>query len=501
VDWKLAAFGTAPVNDGRPDGFEEKQFGKGMRLVWEHGACAIVGAIAYWKRFAVMVTGRTLTVVAADRPDVVEIGTEHVRDASGASTHGGVLSVRRPAGILTIPLADLEHLVRDAPAEIAITVATSYPLRDRSARVPAKVVWLSNADALVNIQETPVRQIRLDAKLYGLEKGMEIAFVDQLGPGAYVSLDVPGRPRQTLFEPPSPQLGTAWCRRTVLRDPATGAWDSIPRTDRSVALVAQLAASPDDDSARDILLDALADAGEPCAATFALLRAGKRVSNEERDAALGPLVHFLTDIKLRGGLPASASVVNQPPDDEAAIAAFLADLRLAMLDTLRLKRGPEPLYCKIIGSPNLVGLRRADGSSHPILEALRDRRAGQLTHLYGVSYTNKLAMSLVSDPAFASVRYLELVCRGNNVARRAKDLLDELAALAEHERHITFDAYPRDAEIIAKLVVPAFRELGLASFAIAGLTIERTERGIQARTADSTALALANLARTTFEEV
>jgi hypothetical protein len=110
-------------------------------------------------------------------------------------------------------------------------------------------------------------------------------------------------------------------------------------------------------------------------------------------------------------------------------------------------------------------------------------------------------MSLVSDPAFASVRYLELVCRGNNVARRAVNLLDELAALTEHERHITFDAYPRDAEIIAKLVVPAFRELGLASFKISGLTVERTAKGVKTSAADSTALAIANLARTTFDQV
>ena len=499
MNWKLAAYGTVPVNDGRPDGFEEKKFGQGVRLVWEHGACAIVGAIAYWKRFAVMVTGRTLTVVAADRPDVVEIGTDHIGGARGARSHGDQLCVLVRDGILAIPFADLEVLARDAPAERSITVETWYPLRNKAARVPAKVVWLASDNALINIQESPVRQIQLDARTYGLEKGMDLAFVDQLGPGSYMWIDVPGRPRQGLSDPPSPQTSTAWCRRIQPRDPAAGAWDSIPRTARSVALIEQLAASPDDESARDILIDALADAGEPCAATFALLRAGKRVSNEERDAALGPLVHFLTDIELRGGLPASASLLNQPPDEPAAIAAFVMDLRLAMLETLRLKRGPEPLYCKIIGSPNLVGLRRADGSSHAILEELRDRRGGQLSHLYNVSYTNKLAMSLVSDPAFASVRHLELVCRGNNVARRAVNLLDELAALTEHERHITFDAYPRDAEIVAKLVVPAFRELGLASFKITGLTLERTATGVKANIADSTPLVIANLARATFE--
>jgi hypothetical protein len=499
VDWKLAAYGPVPTNDGRPDGFETQQFGQGVRLVWEHGACAIVGAIAYWKRFAVMVTGRTLTMVDADRPDAVEIGTEHVTGARGARTHGDQLCVLVRDGILAIPFADLELIARDAPAERSITVETWYPLRDKAARVPAKVVWLQSDKALINIQESPVRQIQLDARTYGLATGMDLAFVDQLGPASYLWIDVPGQPRQSLYDPPSPQTGTASSRRIQPRDPAAGAWDSIPRTARSVALIEQLAANPDDESARDILIDALADAGEPCAATFALLRAGKRVSTEERDAALGPLVHFLTDIELRSGLPASASLLNQPPDEAAAIAAFVMDLRLAMLHTLRLKRGPEPLYCKIIGSPNLVGLRRADGSSHPILEELRDRRAGQLTHLYGVSYTNKLAMSLVSDPAFASVRYLELVCRGNNVARRAVNLLDELAALTEHERHITFDAYPRDAEIIAKLVVPAFRELGLASFKISGLTVERTAEGLKASVADSTALAIANLARETFE--
>jgi hypothetical protein len=248
-----------------------------------------------------------------------------------------------------------------------------------------------------------------------------------------------------------------------------------------------------------VLLDALADAGEPCAATFALIRAGKRVTDEERDAALGPLVHFLTNIKLRDGLPASASLVNQPPDDAEATTAFLADLRLAMLDTVRLGNGPEPLYRAIVGAPNLVGLREVDGSTHKILEQLRDHRAGQLTHLYSVPYTNKLVMSFVAAPAFRSLRHLELVVHGNNLAKRAQHLLDELAAFARPDLHVTFTAYPRDSEMIARVVVPAFDALGLASFAIGGVTLERTARGVGVRVADSAALVIANLARAAFE--
>jgi hypothetical protein len=499
VEWKLAAYGTAPANDGRPDGFDEKKFGRGVRLVWSQGACAIVGPIAYWKRCAVMVVGGAVTVVDADRPDIVEIPVDHVTGARTIGTSSGELWIELPAGILTIPLADLERLARDAPAETSITVATWYPHRNASARVPAKVVWVTSGDALVNLQEPRVRQIRIPAEAFGLEKGMQIAFADQLGPGAYTSLDVPGRARQTVQAPQSPHTFTASSVRKQPRDPAAGAWESIPRSGASIALVAQLAASPDDDSARGILLDALADAGEPCAATFALIRAGKRVSTEARDAALGPLVHYLTDIKLRGGLPASAKLVNQPPDDEAASAAFLADLRLAMLDTIRLGHGPEALYRAIVGSPNLVGLRQADGTTHAVLKTLRDRRAGQLTHLYRVPYTNKLGMSFLSAPAFSSLRHLELVVRGTNVARRVGSLLDELGAIAGGELHITFDAYPRDAEIIARIVVPAFLELGLAGFAIGGVTLHRVAGNVEVHAADSAALGIAELARATFK--
>jgi len=499
VEWKLAAHGDVPRNDGHPDGFEEKTFGKVGRLVWFHGACAIAGPIAYWKRSAVMVTGGALTVVEADRADVAVITVEHVAGARSIGTHANELWIEVAEGILAIPLTDLEKLARDAPAETSITMSTWHPHRNAFARVPAKVAWVMGNEALVNIHETRGRQIRLDAGKFGLVKGMEIAFVDQLWPGAYTSIDVPGKPRQTV-QPVQPlRVASARTERMAPRDPAAGAWDSIPRTGASIALVEQLAANPGDDHAREVLLDALADAGEPCATTFALLRAGKHVAAADRDAALGPLIHFLTNIKFREGLPASGSVVHQPPEDPSAVNAFLADLRLAMLDTVRIGKGPERLYRQIVSAPNLAGLRQADGTNHHVLKDLREHRAGQLTHLYKVPYTNTLAMSLVAAPAFASLQFLELVCHGNNVVRRAHDLLDELASLSAKNLHISFDAYPRDAQIVANLVIPAFRQLGLAGFGISGVILERTSSGVDVRIADSAALAIANLARETYQ--
>lgn len=499
MEWKLAAHGTTPVNDGHPDGFEEKAFGKATRLVWFHGASAIVGPIAYWKRCAVMVAGGTLTVVDADQPDVVEITVEHVAGARAIGTRAGELWLALAEGILAIPFTDLEKLARDAPAETSITVSTWHPHRNAFARVPAKVVWTSGRVALVNIQEARTRQIQLDAVKYGLVKGMDVAFVDQLWPGAFTSIDVPGKPRQTV-QPAQPlRIATARAKRVQPRDPAAGAWDSIPRSGPEIQLVEQLAASPENDIAREILLDALADAGHPCAATFALLRARKHVSAEDRDAALGPLIHFLTNIVLRDGLPASGTLVREPPEDAAATEAFLADLRLAMLDTVRIGKGPERLYRAIVASPNLVGLRQADGTTYQLLAELRDRRPNQLTHLYRVPYTNKLAMSFLASPAFASLRHLELVVHGNSVAQRSDALLDELRSFAHGELHIAFNAYPRDAQLVANIVVPAFVELGLASFAISGVTLVRTARGVEVEVAESAALAIANLARETFQ--
>ncbi|HET9988327.1 MAG TPA: hypothetical protein VFQ65_07400, partial [Kofleriaceae bacterium] len=368
------------------------------------------------------------------------------------------------------------------------------------ARVPAKVVWVTGDEALVNIQEPRVRQIRIDANAFGLEKGMQIAFVDELWPGTFSSLDVPGRARQTVQAPQALRIASARSVRRMPRDPAAGAWESIARTGPSIALLEQLASSPDDELAREVLLDALGDAGEPCAATFALIRAGKRVSAEEREAALGPLVHFLTGIKFHAGLPVSGTLVTHPPDDARATAAFLGDLRLAMMETVRIGKGPERLYRDLIGSPSLVGLRRADGSSHWLLQELRDRRAGQLTHLYGVPYTNKLAVAFLPAPAFASVRHIELVVRGSNVAKRVRDLLDELGELAAHERHIVFVS-PRqnDARIVAQIVIPAFAELGLASFTIGGVTLARTDMGTRVQTEDHAVQPIVDLARATFE--
>ncbi|MEO6774912.1 MAG: hypothetical protein ABI467_18230 [Kofleriaceae bacterium] len=500
MEWKLAAHGSAPANEGRPDGFEEQTFGQAKRLVWARGASAIVGPIAYWKRFAVMAANHTLTVVDADRPDAVAITVDHVVDVRAIGSHAGALWLELAAGILAVPLADLERLAREAPAETSITVATWHPHRNAFARVPAKVVWVSGHDALVNIQEPRVRQIHLDASVFGLDKGMHLAFVDQLWPGAYTAVDVPGQPRRTVQAPAPLRTATASAVRIVPRDPAAGAWDSIARTGPVLALVEQIAAAPDDAVARAVLLDALGDAGEPCAATFALLGAGKRVSAQDRAAALGPLVHFLADLKLHGGLPASGTLVAEPPADPAATAAFLGDVRLAMLHTVRIGKGPEPLYRALVGSPGLVGLRRADGSTHALLQELRDRRAGQLTHLFGVPYTNKLALSYLSAPAFASVRHLELVVRGRNVARRARDVVDELATFAGPERHVAF-VTPRtgDAELLARRVIPSFRALGLASVAIGGVTLARTPDGIAVRVEPDAEPVIAELARARFE--
>jgi len=497
VQWKLAAHGSAPENTGAPDRFAVKRFGSKSRLVWPNGACGVTGLVASWGRFAAIIEQDAIVVIDGDRKDVARVelpGFPIVPD--GARTANGTLWLTSARGALAIPLADLEELAEPRTAEI--TIATWHPHRNAFARVPAKVVWVVGDECLINLQGPPVVQVRLDHAKFGLEKGMEIAFVDELWPGRFAYLDVPGRPRQTLSAPAPLVKLVATSARVEPIDPAEGATAIIARRGEYVPLIAELAANPDDELARGVLLDALADAGEPCAATFALLRADKKVSAHHRRAALGPLAHFLHLVKFQRGLPWSGTLIEDPPLDADAVAAFLGDLRVAMLETIRIGKGPETLYRELVASRELVCLRRVDAVDHLVLGDLRDAHAGRLRQLFGVPWTNGLAMSLLVDPAFDSVGEVELVAEATHPRGRLSNLVDGLGALSHVPRRVTFATRTiNEARPIAQIVFPVFLDLGLEALVFPEVTIERVDgRAVVHDTAGPNGIA--DLARAAF---
>jgi hypothetical protein len=476
VKWTFASHARAvarhPVDPGR---FETSELATKVRLAWPHGACAVSKAahVGYWVDHAVVVEMTTLTVICADREEVTRLQLDGLALAPIRVEAGdGELAIESLTGVMRIPLAWLEQL---SPGDITFTVETTYPLRDPSVRVAGRVVWLLAEDALISVRR---KQLRLDHRQYGLEKGMDIAFGDELWPGAFAYLDVPGKPRQTLIERLSPYRATGRVTRVRPRDPIETTKVSLSyfaRRDELAGLLDQLAANPEDDTTRGVIIDLLADAGEACADVFALLRAGAKVSVPKQRAALGPLNHFMT-VKFERGLPWTATLIKKPPDDREAIATLLGDLRLGMLHALRLGKGPTELYQLLVASRALRGLRHADAPNLEVLRALRAGGHTALTHLHDVRFVfHAIAMTELADPTFDSVRHLEVPIEARHAEALLRRLLDDdHGVLARAPRHLELvEPHGRDAEL-ARLTFPRFRELACASLTIAGVTIERS---------------------------
>ncbi len=481
MQWTFAshARGRArgPADPGR---FELTELGAKPRLAWPRGACAIPKAahVAYWADHAVVVERTTLTVVHADREELVRLELDELALAPIRLELGdGELAIESLTGVMTIPLRWLERL---APGQVTFRVETTYPLRDATARVPGRVVWLMAEDALISMRRS---QLRLDHRQYGLEKGMDLAFCDELWPGTFAFLDVPGRPRQTLIERLAPYTATGRVTQVRPRDPATGqrtalAWSS--RRDELDRLLVQLAQQPEDDTTRGVIIDLLGDAGEPCAEVFALLRAGAKVSVPRQRAALGSLDRFMT-VKYERGLPWAATLTRKPPEDRESVAALLGDVRIGMVHALWPGKGPPALYEQLVASPALIGLRRANGSTLAFLQALR---AGghALTHLDDVRLTRPAVAAELAHPAFSTVRYLTVTAG----TREIEALLD----VVHDDHHGVFAHAPRELSLVrrdgasvvalARVVFARFPSLPCA-ISIAGFTLERVSGGNGAR--------------------
>jgi hypothetical protein len=478
-----------------PGPFVQTRFGSLDRLAWPKGACELTGTrVVYWgDRFAAIVEGHVIHVIDAERADMTKVEVRGLDvEAASVSVTPTALALMVTDGLLAIPFTDLERASAEDRGSEPIVVAVKYPERKKAATLDAKVVWLLESEALVNVFGEKVTQIRVPHKSFGLEKGMKIKFADELWPGTYAFIEVPGRPRQAFNPPREGVIGTAAWQRVVARDPTEGATTSLAKIgnrDDGATLLAQLT-DRDDLDTRTILIDLLGDAGEACAATFALLGAGKSVPLKERLHALGPLGHFLKDIEFRGGLPWAAELVLEPPLLLEAVAAAASDVRLAMLETFRQGRGPLDIYQQLVTSRVLVGLRRMDIRTLPFARAIRAAGYSQLVQIWGLPASSKTAIAMLGD-AFATVRQVELRLDRKTLRKRLVLLADELAALpaAPREIEIATDRYSEDE--IAGAMFRRFASLRCASLTIAGVTMLPDE----VRVADNASISVAKIAR------
>ncbi len=475
-------------------GFDKVPFGPLQRLVWAKGAIEIDDqGIAYWgERYAVIADPKSLRVVDLERADVTRIrGLEPLEVA----IVGDLVCVELAEGLLWIPCTDLARYAAGDHGSDEVTVEIGYPERIPDASVEAKVAWVLATDALVNIATVPVpTQIRMPHAELGLTKGLRFHLTDQLWPGRYATIAIPGRAPHAWFPIATGQrtMHVTWAHEEA-RDPAAGSTTFIADARIDARIDALLADRPDDLDARAILIDVLGDAGEACAETFALLAAGKRVPAARKLDALGPLAHVLDDVEFRGGLPWAAIVAKKPPTDRAVIAAAARDVRLAMLETFRRGRGPEEVYRTLLVTRMLTSLRRVDASSVAALRALRATGYTRLVELWNVP-SGKVALGLLADPAFAQVRTIQFQLDSRD-ARRLPELGTQLRALPAAPREIAFMTAPVYIAPLLRAFVPSFADLGVRSLAIyarpsSHLTV--TSAGIAAgERADPAHLALA----------
>ncbi|MEO8843816.1 MAG: hypothetical protein ABI591_06835 [Kofleriaceae bacterium] len=440
----------------------------------EVGRAAFGKRPAVWGSYWVEVEARALTI-GHDDSDTVRLELEDLALVGAVEAREGALRIANPHGTMLVPLVELEAVYLEhtvgvtPPPSVEVHITTTYPLREPNERVVGKVVWLLADDALVNVGRA---QLRLDHRQYGLEQGMEVAFVDALAPGTWAALDVPGRPRQILIEPLAPYTVIA---RVVRRKPRAVVAGSGPvaRSDELARLIREIA-EYDSDHDRGVLIDLLADRGEACAAVFAQLRAGAPLTPAKRRVALGPLDAFLRPVEFRHGLPHSG--VLRKDADRDRLPALLADARLGLLAALRLGKAGVELYTRIIANGQLLSLREAEAPSFTVLRALKDAGHTQLTHLYDVRFSEPAAVALLGDPAFASVRELELRIEQRFADQLLRRLIaDDHGVFARAPRHLTFVERNQSPLALSQIVFARFPELTNASVTIGGVTVANVD--------------------------
>lgn len=464
-----------------PSGRGSKAFDvAGRELVWARGTYPLKSPhLACWDRHAVVIEPRTLVVISAARDTPIRLELDElVLVPRRVTATQGTLHIASTFGTMEIQLEDLEQLTAGVTE---ITIETLYPQRDAGARVPGLVTALTGEVALVNVRRT---QLQLDARHYGLERGMEVALVDELWPGGFAAIDVPNQPRQVVIEPLGPYTITATITASTAEPRlAITALRPLARRGELDQLIREIAARPEDDQNRDVLIDLLADLGEPCAALFAQARAGNSITVRKRGIAFGPLVHYFKPIELLRGLPHTATLSRSAPDDE--LAALLGDVRLGLIYRLRLGKGSLAIYKTLLAAKELVGLRRIDAPHASVVTAAL-QGGHRLTHLDELDLSDPLMANVLVQRELDSVRHFELHTDRRDVAVLMRRFIHDYDGILERApRHLTFVEPQQFSISLAHSVIGTFPLLApLTTVTIGGITLRRVGGTIVANVAE-----------------
>ncbi|CAN5292346.1 hypothetical protein BH11MYX1_BH11MYX1_10540 [soil metagenome] len=247
-------------------------------------------------------------------------------------------------------------------------------------------------------------------------------------------------------------------------------------------LIREIAAHPEDDQNRAVLIDLLADLGEPCAALFAQARAEHSVTVRHRELAFGPLVHYFTSIEMDRGLPHTATLARTAPED---LTPILDDVRLGLLQRVRLGHGSVAVYRALLAANQLVGLRRIDAPTAAVLSAAL-RGGHRLTHLDELDLADPLVASVLTRRELDSVRHLSVRTERREVEVLMRRFIHDYDGILERApRHLTFVEPQQFSISLAHSVIGAFPLLAPQTVVtIGGITLRRAGDMIVADVAD-----------------
>ncbi|HET9990662.1 MAG TPA: hypothetical protein VFQ65_19165, partial [Kofleriaceae bacterium] len=322
-----------------------------------------------------------------------------------------------------LALAELEALLAAKQGPHAVQLRYAYPLRDRAATLACVFLWrVQNGRTMIEVGDgkggVHEHKLLIDLPAWPLAKYSPLVLADRLAPDVWQRAEVPGYPALALVDPDRVEPLAAKLRIVCAEHPEGVARPVVARADAAArakveTLIAAIAAEPDDDGHREVLVDLLQELADPAAETFAALRAGTEVSAAKRKLALGPLAPFLVEIEYRRGLPWRATLSRSAPRDEASLAAALADYRLGLLAALRIGLGSERVYTPLVGAPRATALRDVDITHTRTISALVAAGRDQLVRLGRLDFTKPRTIGQLAVPAFDRATTLHAAIDGN----------------------------------------------------------------------------------------
>jgi len=423
--------GTVPwrSHDAGPLGpFTRERVAKKERLAWDHGSVtySMYSSVAVWSdRYAAFVDDQGVTVVDAESDRVARVtlgkGTKlHWRMFEIAATDERLWICGGDGRIWEIPLAQLEALATAKQGPYPIELRYAYPLRERAARIGCVYLWrVQSGRTMIEIGDGKkgVNEPKLLIDLpWQLAKYTPLVLADRLGPALWQRVEVPGHETRTVIDPDRVTTLAAKLRLTRAEHPEGAARPVVARADAGArakidTLIAAIAAEPDDDGHREVLVDLLQELEDPAAATFAALRAGTDVSAAKLKLALGPLAPFLVDVEYRRGLPIRATLSRSAPRDAASIAAAVGDYRLGLLTALRIGLGAERVYTPLVAAAR--ALRDVDATYVKTIAALVAADRSQLVRLGHLEFAKARTISQLAVATFDRATTLHAALDGN----------------------------------------------------------------------------------------